>query len=152
MIFTVLFPLLCILCLALIVAFIFPLPFSLRVKFIRNASRLFKAFLIIFGILLIFFIQEYLNQRKLGKQLVGNNVIGVSTNFIASNYFRHQRNMYLISIVIVLCIIVLTLTRVSSVFAEQHNNLLEQRRKQKLGKEQNEAQKISNKDGNSRSN
>ena len=109
----------------LILLLIIPFPVSLRKRINSYLTKIFGPTMIVFGILMIVVIQEFIEQAKANNQrkLSGNTN---NLHFFASTYFNHQRNMY-IALISVACVsIFLILERLTRIFIRDHNCLLDQ--------------------------
>lgn len=113
-----------ILCVAAVVLLIFPLPVSIREKVIGFFYKLIYPLFIVILILLVVFIQEFTEQRKFTERR--KNSQDGNRQFYVSEQFRHQRNMYLTLLSIVLVGIVCILSRVLNSFVSEYNFLKEQ--------------------------
>lgn len=113
---------------ALIFTISFPFPFIMRKKVNSLLTNLFYPVLIVLAILTILFIQEFVEQTKYNNRRKQASVGEVSSNlhFFASNYFIHQRNMYIILTSIACGSIFYILQKLIDTFINEHNCLLEQ--------------------------
>lgn len=114
--------------LCLICAISFPFPFVMRKKVNSLLSKLYYPSFIILAILFILFSQEFVEQTKYNTRRKQATEGEVSSNlhFFASNYFYHQRNMYIVLTSIACASIFLILQRLVDTFIKEHECLLEQ--------------------------
>lgn len=112
----------------LIFAVSFPFPFVMRKKVNSLLSKSFYPVLIVLALLAILFIQEFVEQTKYNNRRKQATQGEVSSNlhYFASNYFLHQRNMYIVLTSITCASIFLILQRLVDTFINEHNCLLEQ--------------------------
>lgn len=113
----------------LIFAISFPFPFVMRKKVNSLLSKLYYPVLILMAFLTVLFIQEFAEQTKYNKrrrQAVKGETVSSNLHYFASNYFLHQRNMYIILTSIACVSIFMILSRLVDTFINEHNCLLEQ--------------------------
>lgn len=109
-----------------IVFLIIPLPVKVRGKLMKFFYRMIYPSFIVALILLVVFFQEFTEQRKFNARR--SDPLNNNPQYTISETFRHQRNMYLTLLSIVLIGIFCILTRVLNSFIEDHNLLQEQLR------------------------
>ncbi|OHT10179.1 hypothetical protein TRFO_20549 [Tritrichomonas foetus] len=114
-------------CLAILLAF--PFPITIRRKISRISIKLFFPIFGLISFFLIIFLQEFFEQQKYGfrRKEAANGEKGASNlRYFASEYFRHQRNMYIALTSIACGSVFLILTRLLRSYLNEHNTLLEQ--------------------------
>ena len=115
--------------LGLITLLVFPFPMSLKKKISRFFARLIIPILGSIAILFYCICNEFIEQRKYGKRrlLAADGESGSSNlQFFASEYFRHQRNMYISIISGVAGCVVVILVKLVSTFIKENDVLTEQ--------------------------
>lgn len=116
-------------CIALAILAIIPLPFKLRLNIVRKLSRLVLPLIIIIALLLIGAFGEWDQQRKFNIRRKESALGQAQTHFFnASEYFKHQRNMYIYLLAIILVLVFITLIRNLHRFMSENNILREQLR------------------------
>ena len=113
-----------ILCAAAIALLIIPFPVFLRQKLVRLFYKLIYPLFIVILILIIIFFQEFMEQRKFTEKRRNPNE--VNKKLLLTEEFKHQRNMYLTLLSIILVAFVCILTRVLNSFVNEYKLLEEQ--------------------------
>ena len=115
------------LCLVIVVM-VFPLPFSLKKQVIGYMSKATLGFYGMLALLFVMFLQEFNEQRKFDERRRKATDSGEGTNlhYFAFEYFRHQRQMYLVLVALVINVIATVILRALKVFVKEHEQLQEE--------------------------
>lgn len=114
---------------ALIVLMIFPLPFSAKKWVIGLISKFTIGFYASMVLLAMMFVQEFTEQRKFDsrRRRAMNGEDGMNLHYFAFEYFKRQKQMYLIGIVLVMNAIAVILARYLKALIVQHEDLQAQK-------------------------
>lgn len=125
MLFTWFIPLLIdLISVAAIVVMVIPFPFSLRYKIALQIQK-YKLYLFgVIGICIAYFVQEFTEQAKFVSRR--REAVGDSQFFFAAQQFRHQRNMYIIALTVVMVAVVYILSKMLKDFLGEQKLLKEQ--------------------------
>lgn len=116
-------------CVILSILAIIPMPFKIRLNIIQKLSRLVLPFIIIISLLLLGAFGEWDQQRKFNIRRKESALGQAQTHFFnASEYFKHQRNMYIYLLAIILALVFVTLIRILNKFINENNILRDQLR------------------------
>ena len=114
---------------AIIALLIIPFPLDMRAKFTSWISKTIYPFYFLILIFFAFFLNEFFEQRKLYQkhvEYIKTSLNRSPTTPFDVEYFKHQRNMYIILLMIALTAISLIFSRVLARLIGENSDLNDQ--------------------------